>query len=738
MIIHPEPYFIKNWRPLTLLNCDYKLAAKAIANRLKVFLPNLINNDQTGFIKGRFIGENIRLMDSIICYAKEKNIPGLLLFLDFEKAFDTIEWPFIRKTLEFFGFGPGIIKWLNLFYQSSESCVLNNGWASDFFKIQRGVRQGCPLSPYLFVLSAEVLAKAIRKDKYIKGILVNNTEIKLSQYADDTTLILNGSRESLINCLQILDDFYKVSGLKLNDKKTEALWIGSKCGSCEISLPGRNFKWPKNKVKALGVWLSVDSEEAATLNYNEKLGKVKTVLSCWKYRRLTLMGKIAVLKSLVASQLVYVLSPLPSNEKVIKEVNKLFFSFLWSGKADKIKRNVIINDYPGGGLKMIDVDCFSKSLKATWVKKYLDEENQGKWKLFFDLELEAHGGPITLTSNLNTEDVKKLRLKDSFIKEVLTIWAEANFEDRIISEDQFLNQKLWHNSLIRIDNSPVFYPEWHYKGITEVKHLKDDSNNFLSLLELQAKFRLKTCPLRHYGLVSALKVLWNVHKNNYILEDSEYESFSEKIQKSHRPSPPVYKKLVSKKSSPPVRTQQKWLDDCNTEDTKCVNWNETYQLAFKCTKSTKLIEFQFKLLHRRIATNEFLTKIGVQDEPNCSFCEEVPEKLTHLFWSCSKVTSFWNSLTQRLKLSQVFPENYMLNIFVALGLTPYCSKNHRQINFCFLLARYFIWICKSKKRSSEIEAFLLYLKSIYLLEQRADDITKKKWKGLESLLLTDK
>ena len=94
-----EPYFIKNWRPLTLLNCDYKIAAKSIANRLKVFLPNLINNDQTGFIKGRFIGENIRLIDSVICYAKEKNIPGLLLFLDCEKAFDTIEWPFIRKTL---------------------------------------------------------------------------------------------------------------------------------------------------------------------------------------------------------------------------------------------------------------------------------------------------------------------------------------------------------------------------------------------------------------------------------------------------------------------------------------------------------------------------------------------------------------------------------------------------------------------------------------------------------------
>ena len=219
-----EPFFIKNWRPLTHLNCDYKIAAKSIANRLKPSLPNLINNDQTGFIKGRFIGFiNIRLIDSVICYAKEKNIPGLLLFLDFEKAFDTIECSFIRKTFQYFGFGSSILKWLNLFYCRPESCVLNNGWASGFFEIQRGVRQGCPLSLYLFVLSVEVLAKAIRENKSIRGIFVNSREIKLSQYADDT-------KESLRASLKTLDDFYEVSGLKLNDKKTEALRIGVNSG----------------------------------------------------------------------------------------------------------------------------------------------------------------------------------------------------------------------------------------------------------------------------------------------------------------------------------------------------------------------------------------------------------------------------------------------------------------------------------------------------------------------------
>ena len=102
-----------------------------------------------------------------------KNIPGLLVFLDFEKAFDTIEWPFIHKTFDHFNFGSSTLRWIKLFYHDIESCILNNGWSSNLFKLERGVRQGCPLSPYLFILGAEVLADAIRKHNNIKGILVD-------------------------------------------------------------------------------------------------------------------------------------------------------------------------------------------------------------------------------------------------------------------------------------------------------------------------------------------------------------------------------------------------------------------------------------------------------------------------------------------------------------------------------------------------------------------------------------
>ena len=453
-----ELYFIKNWRRITLLNTDYKIAAKSIANRIKLVLPNLINHDQTGFLKGRFIGENIRLIDSIIQYATEKNIPGLLLFIDFEKAFDSLEWPFIHDTLRSYGFGASLIKWVKTLYSHTESCILNNGWASNFFEIQRGVRQGRPLSPYLFILSAEVLATAIRKNTNIKGISVNDVEIKLSQYADDTTLILDGSDESLRSSLATLDDFSKVSSLRLNDKKTEALWIGASIGNDKILLPGKELKWPKDKVKSLGIWISTNLELSASLNYNEKLEKVKEILRCWKYRRLTLLGKITVIKSLAVSQLLYLLSPLRSNYRILNEINDLLYTFLWNGKGDKIKRKTMINDLSVGGLKMIDIRSFNKSLKTTWIKKYLDNNNKGKWKIFFDIALKNYGCQNVFSYNLNVRDTSStIATSDAFVNELLEIWAGVNFEPEITSKDHFLDQQLWHNSLIRIANKTVFF-----------------------------------------------------------------------------------------------------------------------------------------------------------------------------------------------------------------------------------------------------------------------------------------
>ena len=124
---------LPNWRPITLLNVDYKIASKVIATRFEKVLDLLISPDQTGFLKGRYIGQNIRLVNDVVKQTKIPNIPGILVQLDFCKAFDTIEWSFIKRSLALFNFGDSIQQWVSTFYNNSESAVLNNGFCTNFF-----------------------------------------------------------------------------------------------------------------------------------------------------------------------------------------------------------------------------------------------------------------------------------------------------------------------------------------------------------------------------------------------------------------------------------------------------------------------------------------------------------------------------------------------------------------------------------------------------------------------------
>ena len=112
--------------------------------------------------------------------------------------------------------------------------------------------------------------------------------------------------------------------------------------------PEKDLKWVKDKVKALGVWLSTDPIVSMNANYNEKVTKIQNSLNCWELRRFSQLGKIVVLKSLIASQLVYILSPLPTNHQAINVINKMFYNFLWNGRGNKLKRDVMISDYDNG------------------------------------------------------------------------------------------------------------------------------------------------------------------------------------------------------------------------------------------------------------------------------------------------------------------------------------------------------------------------------------------------------
>ena len=331
--------FIKNWLPISLLTVIYKLASSVIAERIKPFLNAIISEPQSGFIPGRCIGDCTRLIYDLMFYTEKHHIPGLLMQIDFEKAFDSVSWKFLYNVLESFGFDDNFIKWVKLFNTDIKAYVTQCGFLSDPILIERGCRQGDPLSPYLFILVAEVLCSLISRSPNVIGLSIGNTVFKLTQFVDDTTLILDGSANSLQAALNILEIFGDISGLKINTEKTKLIWIGSEISSTQKLKVSHKLQWGENIFNLLRINFSNDWNMLPILNYQNAISKAKKIINSWKYRYLTPLGKITVIKTLILSVFTHLFMAIPTPIGILNEINKLLFNFVWDGKPDKIGRD---------------------------------------------------------------------------------------------------------------------------------------------------------------------------------------------------------------------------------------------------------------------------------------------------------------------------------------------------------------------------------------------------------------
>ena len=305
-----------------------------IIKSLQNVLGSIKNPDQVGYIKGRFIGENIRTIKDMMEYCDHFGKPGLLALVDFEKAFDSISWPFLIKSLKAFNFGDKFVGYVKMLYNDTESCVINNGKASRFFKLHRGIRQGCCLSALLFIIVVELLATDIRSNQNIKGIHISNIEYKISQLADDTTLFIRDGI-SLTCAFDTLDLFSKCSGLKLNKSKT-------------MVIPLHMYKEDDKSIKrllkegpfkTLGIWFSNSNELMYELNLKPKLRNIEQSINIWSSQSLSLKGKITVIKSLIISPVINMCSMIYVPDTFISDIDKLLCSFLWCKKAKSKKRS---------------------------------------------------------------------------------------------------------------------------------------------------------------------------------------------------------------------------------------------------------------------------------------------------------------------------------------------------------------------------------------------------------------
>ena len=193
----------------------------------------------------------------------------------------------------------------------------------------------------------------LRSSKDIKGITVKldekNHSIKISQLAGDTTLFCN-SKEDVLKAMNEIEIFGSFSGLLLNRNKTEGAWIG-KLRNCKYKIAGIN--WTDKSIKSLGIYFGNNNEESQKLNWENKIEKMNKLFCAWGKRNLSILGKFLIIKSLILPLFTFLASACLVPDIYHKEIEKKCFKFIWNGKPDKVKRNLIINSYERGGCKLL-------------------------------------------------------------------------------------------------------------------------------------------------------------------------------------------------------------------------------------------------------------------------------------------------------------------------------------------------------------------------------------------------
>ena len=612
-------------------------------------LDYIINYDQRGFIPNRRIAAGIRkVYDTVMdAYTSEKK--GVLINLDFSKAFDRLESCAVLGALEYFGFSNMIMNWTQILYNSFTVNVQNNGYFSADIDVTRGVHQGAPASSLYFILVAETLAIELRTNPKIEPYYIQDIVSFLNQYADDMSVSTAAEEGTISEVFKILDNFERQSGLKANYDKTTLHRLGSLKQSEAKRYTTKGLSWESDELKVLGVYIGHDEDDNLRKNYEKLIDQSRTLLDMWKKRSLSLMGKINVINTLIASLFVYKMSVLPlMSNRYIQELEDICVGFIWDNHRPKIPLQILKQDKRRGGAGLVDFRLKDQSLKIAWIKTVQQDPPCGNIGLAL---LHEDMDDLIWSCNIKPQDVHRC-LSDTtrFWRDVLESWAHINYNSQEMPTDEH-SPIIWLNSNIRINDTPVLWKECFYAGLINVLQLFQQ-DGYLPDADATRLYGLTT--MKYNALKSAIPKDWRkAYKSNPSIRLSEDEcersntAKIENLRASNNVTRQAYTELQEKVRKS-TKLHERWNNILNADLTE----DDIYKLCLVLRSATCIMKyrsFQYRVINMAITTNRQLFKWGKVDSDMCFHCELERETVHHMFITCIEVQELWTTALRIIK-----------------------------------------------------------------------------------------
>ncbi|KAJ4750854.1 RNA-directed DNA polymerase (reverse transcriptase)-related family protein [Rhynchospora pubera] len=606
-----EPQTPAEYRPISIGNILYRLIMKLIARRLQPSLKQVISNEQNAFVKGRCISDNILFVKEILHSFSLSSFKqqAFMLKADVNKAFDKLEWSFLQMAMEYLNIPTKIITLIVSSYCRARVTININGKGNEFINPTRGLRQGCPMSPYVFIIAMEVLSRMIKgaiSGEMLRGIQVAHTSPVVTHaiYADDL-ILMGDAREVEVQLLySLLQTFANASGLHINPYKSK-LWFSRNCNQQIVNRIKE--MWGVEDVNGEEKYLGVMLNEKGDIRSNGKLllEKLKAKLSGWKSHMLSHAGRLVLIKSVLMSMPVYTMSLEMIPKRITKEMNSVMAKFFW-GKIGQdrylsmIGWKKVCKPFDCGGLGVKDMQKFGEALFLKVV-----------WSLMAD------------------DDKIWVKICKSKYYPTIDYWGVKNSN---------ACSRMWRQ-VLKMRNFFTGQVNWQIANGRTVQDLSQPWYNHWSVQQV-AKQSDRRLTVR--GLIEEQTGQWNMQLLTRLFTPSQIQQI---VTTDKRPDVLVEEsdRLIwqqTKDGKYSVREGYKVLtrEQNDLVDTQAIDW----QLIWKQRKLTPKVKiFLWRLLHKGLPMAANLHRRINNFTPTCQRCNQENEYEMHCLFFCELSRQVW-------------------------------------------------------------------------------------------------